>query len=180
MLESEDLFLRPLERHDVQERPGWINRPDILVPMGVYGPRSLDEQLRWYDALVGNRRNRVFAVCLREDNQHVGNASLFDIDHLNGSAGLTVFIGDDSYRGRGLGTQAVWCLCRFGFDHLNLQRLTAKTDVDAAARMYASLGFVHEGTLRRASFQDGTFVDKQLFAVLRGELVAPPSVRGGA
>ena len=62
-------------------------------------------------------------------------------------------------------------LVAFGFDQLRLERI--ELDVydfnDRARAVYERVGFVHEGTMRRALFRDGAFHDVHRMAVLRDE-----------
>lgn len=172
MLRGEHVYIRPLEVGDLERSHGWINNSEIFVTMGVFGPRTVDEQRRWYEGLIGNRANLVFALCTVDGEQHVGNVSLFAIDYRNRNAGLTIFIADEAHRSQGYGREAVRLLCKYGFDYLNLHRIYCRTDNPAAARMYEKLGFRKEGVLRQESFHYGEYVDKLLYGVLRSEFDA--------
>ena len=169
LLRGDGVFLRPLEEGDLERSHEWFLNPGIYVTMGVYAPRSMEEHRRWYRDLVGSRTNRVFAVCTTVDDVHIGNCSLFDIDHRNANAGLTIFIADEERRGKAFGSEAVSLLCGYALEYLNLHRIAAKTDNPVAARVYERLGFQLEGTLRGSSFQGGRYVDKYLYALLRDE-----------
>ena len=76
------------------------------------------------------------------------------------------------YWDSGLGTDAVRTLCRFGFDHLNLQRIELNVfeTNPRAVRAYEKVGFVLEGTRRRAEFVRGHHVDSYLMGLLSEEL----------
>jgi len=170
MLRSDQVYLRRLERSDLGRCHEWINRPEIFGMMGVFGPRTRDEQEAWYDNVHSSRTNLVFALCLTSGDTHIGNLSLFDVDYVNRNAGLTIFIADDAHRGKGYGAESVALLCEYAFAVLNLERVYSKTDNPDAARMYERLGFAHEGTLRRHAYRDGGYVDKRVYGLLRGEL----------
>lgn len=168
-LRGRHVHLRPLEPTDLERTLRWVNEPEIYVLMGVFGPRTSLAQQRWYEEVSVSRTNLVFAVCLQEDGEHIGNASLFDVDFRNRNAGLTVALPDEAHQGRGLGREAVGLLCRYGFDYLNLHRIYCKTDSLHAGKMYERLGFVCEGVLRQQTFSFGEFVDKVVYGVLRDE-----------
>lgn len=170
LLQGKKVKLRPLERSDLNRTLQWINDPDIFIMMGTFGPRTALAQERWYENIAESRTNLIFAVCLQDGGEHIGNASLFDIDFRNGNAGLTIALPDISNQGQGLGREAVFLLCQYGFKYLNLHKVYCKTDNLHATRMYEKLGFVKEGVLRQQAFHLGRYVDKIVYGVIKDEL----------
>jgi RimJ/RimL family protein N-acetyltransferase len=74
--------------------------------------------------------------------------------------------------GHGFGTDAMRTMCRFGFRFCNLQRieLLVHETNPAAIRSYEKVGFRREGTLRRAQFQGGRYIDVIIMGLLAEEL----------
>lgn len=75
---------------------------------------------------------------------------------------------------RGLMTEALGAVLRFGFDEMDLHRVEAQHEVDnpASGRVMEKVGMKKEGVLRGRLFNKGRFVDVALYAVLRGEFKA--------
>lgn len=75
------------------------------------------------------------------------------------------------YWGRGIVTEAASLTLAWMFEHLDIQRVQA--DVfegnGASMRVLQKLGFVHEGTLRKALIREGRMLDNHLFGLLRDE-----------
>lgn len=86
-------------------------------------------------------------------------------EHRNAS--IAVMIGDASFRGRGYGTDATRTLCRFGFERMNLVRLSLEVFPGnvAARRTYERLGFVEEGVQRACFWKRGEWHDLVHMAV---------------
>jgi RimJ/RimL family protein N-acetyltransferase len=63
-------------------------------------------------------------------------------------------------------------LCRFGFRHMNLQRieLNVFSVNPRALRVYERVGFKVEGTRRRSQFVGGRYVDSFVMGLLSEEL----------
>lgn len=84
------------------------------------------------------------------------------------------------YWGRGIVTEASALTLAWMFEHLELQRVQA--DVfegnNASVRVLEKLGFVHEGTLRRALVRNGKMLDNLLFGLLREEWEARAGKKG--
>jgi RimJ/RimL family protein N-acetyltransferase len=76
-----------------------------------------------------------------------------------------------SFRGRGLGTDVVRVLCRYGFETRGLNRLQVDTlaDNDGMIRAATRAGFTREGQLRQAGWVNGAFVDEVILGQLAAE-----------
>ena len=87
-------------------------------------------------------------------------------------AGIDVYLAE-RFQGRGLGVGAVRLLAQFLFDVRGHHRLTIDPAVDnvRAVRAYEKVGFVVEGTRRRAEFSEGHHVDSFLMGLLAEELI---------
>lgn len=86
--------------------------------------------------------------------------------------GARVRFGEKSYWDQGCGREAVGLMLRYRFNTLNLNRIYLRVyeTNQRAIRAYKRAGFVHEGRMRQARFQDGGYIDVLLMAVLRSEL----------
>jgi len=109
-------------------------------------------------------------VELSESDALAGAAVLWGIDQHNRSAHIGISLRP-SFRGRGLGQDAVRVLCNYGFTVLGLNRLGIETlsDNSAMLRTAERVGFVREGVLRRASWVNGEFLDEVLLGMLADE-----------
>ena len=164
------VYLRILEETDILRTQQWINDPELNELMG-YLPITRRQQEQWYETTVGSTRKFVFAVCTQEDDEHIGNVSLGNIDYINSNGMLAVFLAAPEKRSRGFGTEAVLLLLEFAFRRLNLHSVYLKTSdyLTDAIRFYSKIGFVQEGVLRQHEYKQGRFVDKLLFSMLRSE-----------
>jgi [ribosomal protein S5]-alanine N-acetyltransferase len=177
---GERVYLRALEPEDVEHVHRWYEHADTARLMGEM-PRSLAHRRADAEGDVSKagRDWFSFAICLLTDDRPIGRADIFEIDRTNGSAGFGIAIGEHDQRGAGLGTDAVNALADFCFGQLRLERLWLITDsVNARAQhVYEKAGFVREGVLRRAFYQDGVFQDDIRMAMLRSEWDALPRKR---
>jgi ribosomal-protein-alanine N-acetyltransferase len=75
----------------------------------------------------------------------------------------------EPFWGRGIATMAVQEMIRFGFKHLDINRIFASTYAynPASMRVLEKNGFVKEGIARKAVFKNGAFCDEHLYALLR-------------
>jgi RimJ/RimL family protein N-acetyltransferase len=77
-----------------------------------------------------------------------------------------------SHWNKGITTRVVARLCDYGFQDMNLVRITAQTlpHNHASARVLEKNGFVAEGTLRAHLRKGDAFLDSRLFARLRDDV----------
>jgi len=108
-----------------------------------------------------------FSVVELSDGALAGEALLWGIDTHNRTAHLGISLLP-SGRHRGLGTDVVRVLCRYGFAVLGLHRLQVETLVDNTAMIKAAraAGFVLDGTLRGSSWVEGQFMDEVVLGLL--------------
>ncbi len=111
------------------------------------------------------------AIRALADDRLIGLIGLYTIYSLHGEAFLGVHIGERDYWGKGYGTDAVRVVLRYGFEELNLQRVSLSflEGNDRAMRSYEKCGFRYEGRERQAWGYDGRRWDEIYMGLLREE-----------
>ena len=131
---------------------------------------------RWFESMLEahGKERYLFVICRLDDGVAIGNCGLFDINYVDGNAGIGITIGEKHLWGQGYGTDAMNALVDFGFGQLRLERLWLEVyDFNTRARRsYDKAGFTLEGVERRAVYKQGEFHDVQLMSILRDEWAA--------
>lgn len=176
IIRGERVYLRAQERSDVPIFVRWFNDSETTSFLSMRAPMSEPMEEAWFNGMVGQQGKGTyhFTICLLVDDRPIGTIGLFDVDNVNGSAGIGISIGEKSLWGQGLGTDAMLALLDFGFGQLRIERMWLDVyDFNARARRsYEKCGFVLEGTRRHAIFKRGQFYDVQLMSILRDEWAA--------
>jgi diamine N-acetyltransferase len=172
MLSDDVIYLRKLEESDLERTWKWMNDPEIFFAIGVDVPISKTAQKQWFNELDQSNSKIVFAICLHEEDTHVGNISLDSIQRRHRTARLSIFVADSVTRGKGIGTRAMRLLIEYAFEFLNLHRLYCKTTAGnpTVLKFYQKLGFKIEGQLREHEYIQGRYVDKIMLGLLRKDL----------
>jgi RimJ/RimL family protein N-acetyltransferase len=112
-----------------------------------------------------------FAIHIRGEDEPIGVISLTNVSEANESADLSVIVGNPDHRLQGYGTEAIDLILRHAFETLNLNRVGLSVfDFNGAAiSAYEKLGFVVEGSLRRAIKRRSGFHDAILMSILKPE-----------
>jgi len=168
--QGERLRLRPISSADLPQILEWQNDPLVRDPaMGYRGPVSPEQVQNWYEALLKDRRRLLFGIeSLDEPPRLVGYIQLSEIDWISGTASFGIAIGASSYRGQGLGREAILLLINYAWEALNLRKICLQVLEDnPARRLYTSLGFQEEGCLRKHHYLEGRYLNLCLMALFR-------------
>ena len=173
IIRGERVYLRPAERADLPVFVRWFSDAAVTRNLGMRSPLSMPLEERWFDHMLGEQGKSQyhFVICLLDDGRPIGTIGFHHIDFENGKGEFGITIGEKDEQNKGYGTDALNALCDFGFGALRLERIDLHVYAgnDRAMRSYQKAGFTLEGTLRRAQFQEGRFLDVNRMALLRDE-----------
>ncbi len=172
MIKGEKIVLRAFEREDLPNCVRWFNDPEVVIYYGRFRPLSMAEEEEWYEEQLKDNNQFIFAI--EFEGKHIGNCGFFDIDRPNRQAELIILIGEKDYWDKGLGTDAVNTLVRYGFEQMNFHRVYLKIfePNGRAIRCYEKCGFVHEGLERESQFRHGRYMDLVVMSILEQEFKA--------
>lgn len=164
MLEGEKVFLRARQEADVSVLHTELYE-DVATRVRAdtrpWVPLSPDSAASPYRVDKPSDDVAVFSVVEIESGELAGEALLWAIDLHNRLAHIGVSLRP-GFRGRGLGTEVLRVLCRYGFGIRGLHRLQLETLAENHGMIEAAkrAGFEHEGTLRSAAWVDGGYIDE--------------------
>jgi len=169
---GENIYLRAIERDDLQRCLNWANDPEItqFLAIGRYPFNMLKEE-EWLNNISKSTEHVVFAVCLKKNDVHIGNCGLHGINYIDSYATCGILIGEKEYWGKGFGSEAIQLLVDYVFNILNLNRIELSFyDFNERARKcYSKMGFKEEGKLRKRRFRRGRYCDEIMMGLLREE-----------
>ena len=112
-----------------------------------------------------------FAIHREGEEEPLGVIGLMNISEANASADLSVIIGDEGERAKGLGTEAIRVILRYAFEDLGLERVNLSVFEfnEPAISSYEKIGFKKEGRISRAVRRDGAFRDAITMRILASE-----------
>ena len=107
----------------------------------------------------------------------IGMVSLIDIDYINRSAKFSIQLGDETNRGKGIGTFATMAMLKHAFENMNLYRIQLEVLASniRAQHLYEKCGFVKEGCLRNSAYKNGKYEDMFVYSILHEEYIKAKS-----
>ena len=170
VINGERVSLRPITDADTDNIVKWRNNPDVYRYF-IFREKFTPEMHRnWLNTRVYTGQVVQYIILAGDERRPVGSVYLRDIDHKHESAEYGIFIGDDSFRGQGVGTETAKLFTDFALDVLGVHRVFLKV-LDGnvkARRSYEKAGFVYEGTFRDMVKLDGEFHDVVFMAKING------------
>lgn len=174
------IFLRPMTEEDTDLIVRWRNG-DAVRTNFIYRELFTEQSHRqWIETMVKTGRVVQMIICEKPGSngeagegkpgqgEPVGSVYIRDIDHTHHKGEYGIFIGEDSARGRGIGTVAAKLMIKYAFEELGLHKLFLRVFADNARALgsYEKAGFRQEAYLKDDVCIDGVYRDMVLMAVI--------------
>lgn len=165
------ITFRQLAIGDAEKMYEWVSSREIQQNLGLKNEPSLERTRNWIDRL--SESEDVHAMAIELDNVHVGNVVLDQIDQKYRLARLSIYIGESTARGLGVGSQSVRHALQVAFQTLSLNKvwLTVHCENIPAITLYTKCGFSVEGIRRQEFLLVSRLVDCFHMGILASEFV---------
>ena len=167
-IRGERLYLSPMSEDDLEIYTKWMNDKEITEKLGNYYKNIT---LSFEKKYLENESGYSFAIVLKKENRLIGNISLMDVNNINQTASLGIFIGDKEDRNKGYGKEAIKILLDYGFNTLNLNNimLGVFSFNEFAIRTYEKIVFKKIGHRRNSIYRNGKLYDEIFMDILKDD-----------
>ena len=161
--------IRPITEADTDKIVRWRNAPSVMEHFIYRTPLTVEDHLNWFRNRVQTGEVAQFMIVDEEAGEEVGSVYLRDIDLQNRKCEYGIFIGEDSCRGKGIGSAAARLALGYAFETLGLNRVFLRVFAEnlRAQKSYENAGFRYEGTFRDDVIIDGEAHDMVFMGILR-------------
>ena len=169
--QGDRITILPITIEDTDRVVCWRNNPEVLRNFIDQQTLTPEMHALWMEKKV--QTGEVFQFIIHDHHTQTDIGSVFirdiDLQHLHGEYGI--FIGENTARGLGLGTEACRLICQFGFEELGLERIFLRVlaSNSGAIRSYEKVGFVKEGCFRKHLLLQGHWHDLIYMGLLKEE-----------
>ena len=164
----------PFRKDDVADMARLAEEPGVYENTYIPSERDDDFAVGWvamYLAGWADGTRAGFTIRSRDEDSFLGFVALpnLDLGKLEAEAGYVV---SEGARGRGIATEALRLISRWGIETLGLKRIYLHIDPHnvGSLKVAERCGFVREGTLRSVYFKEGQRVDSAVFSLLPDDL----------
>ncbi|MDD2227958.1 MAG: GNAT family protein [Candidatus Cloacimonetes bacterium] len=171
MLYGKKVILRALKGEDLSQLVKLHNDASIksLAAMHQF-PVSPELEAAWLESILMDKSNTraYFGIESVSDGLLAGICFLQSINWVDRIAWFGIAILAQN-QGKGFGREALDLIVQYGFETLNLQKISLYVLAinDAAIKLYTQKGFVTEGTLRNHCNYQGKLCDLQIMSLFR-------------
>jgi len=171
VIKTERLLLRPIVENDIHHVFKGLSDPDVIKYYGVSYKTLEDtnEQMRFFAALEIEGTGSWWAICSLENNEFYGAGGLNSIRSEHKKAEIGFWLLKEYWR-KGIMTEALPVICKYGFEQLGLHRIEGFVESENISCKMAmkKLGFIHEGTMKDCEFKNDRFISLDIYAKLKG------------
>lgn len=166
------VYLRAFEPDDYKTTIKWRKDDEIWDMLGgtkYFVSEAFEKQ--WIENTIFNSKDVKLAVCLVENDKHIGNVYMTNINEINRSCVSHVLIGEKEYWGHGYAREALLLAIDYMFNERNIHRIQANVLVSnvASLKMHEKCGYKLEGTLREAVYKNGKYQDQYVLALVKNK-----------
>ena len=169
---GEKVYLSPMNSDDYLKYVEWLNNYEIAKGINhVTKVDSIESEKAWLEKSTNLKY--CFAIVCKENDSLLGNISLMNINEINRTAELGIFIGDENYLSRGYGSEAIMLLLDYAFNYVNLHNIMLKVfDFNKRAiRAYEKCGFKTFGVWKKSHYFNGEYSDEIFMNILKEDFI---------
>ncbi len=174
-LETKRLVLRRMTLADAGFYLRHFSDPDIVELTAFDAPENIDkarqELLEFCIKPFEESKGIRWGIVLRKETELAGTIGYHQWVKAGGYHARVGYDLAAAYRRRGIMTEALMAVLRYGFETMRLNKVEACTDPRnvASMRLLGKLGFHQDGVLRESTYFHGRFIDEAVFSLLASE-----------
>jgi len=167
------IYLREITGKDLDMINKYRNDKNLVDLLGgVFRFINIETEEKWLQSYQSSRDVNIrCAICLEDSCEFIGVVYLLGIDWVSGVAEFAIFIGEEKYRGKGIGKEATIKMLKHGFLNMGLHKIYLKVLEcnERAINLYKRIGFKEDGVLRQDVYKNGEYHNLKLMSMLKKE-----------
>lgn len=168
-LETERLVLRPMSMADIEFVFRHFSSTETNQFSSYENLKSMQEAMELFKLFIepGKPSSFRLGIVLRKTGELVGTLGFYGLATRDRRAEIGYDLGKEHW-GRGIMTEAVRALVKYGFEEIGLNRIEASVDPEneRSVKLLERLCFTREGRLREKYYYKGRFHDDLVYSLL--------------
>ncbi len=167
---TKQLILRGPQPKDLPYVYEICSDPEVMRYYGVKPYDSLEKaekHLDWLASLPKENKGLRWVITLKDEDRYIGDVGFDDYKIQHNRAEVGYILGKEHW-GKGIMTEALEAVLKYGFEEMKLNRVQALIDPRnrASLRVVEKQGFKYEGTLRDFELEYGEYIDLEMHSLL--------------
>ena len=160
------IYLRKLVESDINDR--YLNSfrdKNVIYFLEVDGEKLTQQSVINYINEGSNSKEYfMYAICLSENNQHIGNVKIGPIDYKHMRSDLVTVLWDVEHWGKGIATEAIKEGNKIAFEVYNIRKLNGGIYENniGSINAYIKAGWFIEANLKDHYILNGKYLDRDV------------------
>ena len=171
LITKKGFIIRSISLDDCNEKyVNWLNDKEVNQYLETrWCEQNIDSIKDFVRKQIASEDSYLFAIC-KQDGTHIGNIKIGPINNRYKHADISYFIGDKNMWNKGVATDVIERICKFGFEELDLHKIAAGAYKEAVGSIKAleNNRFFREAIFKDEVRIDDKFTDVYRFALLNG------------
>lgn len=172
-LETERLLLRKITMEDAYDMFAYCSDEEVAKYVTWNAHKNIEDTETFIASILENYQDHKpapWGIVLKENNRLIGTVGFTSMNPIHHSAEIGFALSRNNW-GKGIMTEAVKEIIKYGFETLHLNRIQAMCFKDniASERVMIKSGMSYEGLHRQKIFNNGRYIDVKLYSILKEE-----------
>lgn len=174
ILETERLKIRIFDENDIDDIYEYCSDEQVTKYLSFDAYKSVEDAKKRMDHILKTHEELLrpvyWAIELKENHKVIGGIDYFDYD-TDASRAEIGYVLNSSYWNKGIMSEALEEVLKFGFEKMKLNRVQIRCDTRniASEKVIIKNGLTYEGTQRQYEFVKGEYVDIKVYSILKEE-----------
>ncbi|MGG4491059.1 GNAT family N-acetyltransferase [Metabacillus idriensis] len=173
-IETKRLTLRKVTANDAQDMFSYLSDQDVVKHMGLEPCRTVNDamdEIKWYQSIYKGGTGIRWGITLKDVDKVIGSCGFLNMSAKHYRAEIGFELSKD-YWGKGIAGEALEAVVKYGYDHLQLERIEALIEPAnfPSQKVVEKQGFRREGLLRHYEFTCGKFDDLYMYSLIKGDI----------
>ena len=157
MLKGKIISLRKVKQEDLKFFRDWRNTPAIWQNNTQFILLNLKQQDSWFNRINSINTKEKMVTIINEKQNPIGICGFVQIDNNHKNAKIAIIIGKTRLHSKGIGTESLNLLLKYGFNKLKIHRIDAEVIEynEKSINFFQKLGFEPDAVMRDYIFRNG-------------------------
>ena len=174
---EKQIKLRLMTAKDTENIVKWRNQDSVRKHFIYQELFTKESHEYWIETMIDTKKIIQFIITDASSNRDIGSVYFRDISKEHHKAEYGIFIGDETYIGKGVGTQVAKLAIQYGFEIMDLHKINLRVFADnkGAIRSYEKAGFLKEAYLYDEVLIKDQYKDMILMGIINRQPINNPS-----